>query len=69
MHAKHDPRMTTRPGREAFMARFERDVDPEGRLSAVERQRRIEAAKKAYFSGLALKSVKARRARAGTSRA
>jgi hypothetical protein len=61
--------MTTRPGREAFMARFERDVDPEGRLPAVERQQRAEAAKKAYFSGLALKSARARQARAGTTKA
>ena len=60
LHATHDPLDTTRAAREAFMARFERQVDPDGRLPAPERQRRAEAAKKAYFAGLALKSAKAR---------
>jgi len=62
MHASHDSRVTTRNAREAFLARFERQVDPDGRLSASEHQRRAEAAKKAYFVGLAMKSAKARRA-------
>ena len=62
MHAAHDPRDTTRRAREAFMTRFERQVDPDGRLSIAERQRRAESAKKAYFTGLAIKSAKARRA-------
>ena len=43
------------------MARFERQVDPDHLLSPAERQRRAEAAKKAYFLGLALKSARARR--------
>ena len=60
LHATHDPRETTKPARDAFMARFEREVDPDGRLSEPERRRRAEAAKKAYFSGLALKSSRAR---------
>ena len=69
LHATHDPRETTRPARAAFMARFEREVDPDGRLPEAERRRRAEAAKKAYFSGLALKSSKARRAqRPGSGR-
>lgn len=29
MYAKNDSRETSRPGREAFLARFEREVDPE----------------------------------------
>ncbi len=45
------------------MARFERQVDPDGTLPEAERRRRAEAAKKAYFLGLALKSTKARRKR------
>lgn len=65
LHATHDPRETTKPARDAFMARFEREVDPDGRLPEVERRRRAEAAKKAYFSGLALKSSKARASRRG----
>ena len=63
MHAKHDPRETTRAGRKAFLARFERLVDPEGVLPAEERARRVEAARHAYFTKLALASSRARRAR------
>jgi hypothetical protein len=63
MHATHDPRVTTRNAREAFMATFERQVDPDCRLPLPERLRRAEAAKKAYFVGLAIKSAKARGAR------
>ncbi len=55
LHATHDPRVTTRPARDAFMARFERQVDPDGTLPGHERRRRAEAAKKAYFNALALK--------------
>jgi len=63
LHATHDPRSTTRAAREAFMARFERQVDPDGILPLSERARRAESARKAYFSGLALRSAKARSAR------
>jgi hypothetical protein len=64
LHATHDPRETTKKAREAFAARFEREVDPEGVLSPEERTRRVEAARRAYFTGLALRSSRARR-RAG----
>jgi len=60
LHATHDPKVTTKPGRDAFMSRFEKEVDPEGRLEPQERMRRAELAKKAYFTKLALKSSKAR---------
>ena len=63
LHATQDPRMTTQPARDAFLARFEREVDPDGSLPVAERRRRAEAAKKAYFNRLALKSAKARQAR------
>ncbi len=63
LHATHDPRVTTQAARDAFLARFEREVDPHSQLPAAERRRRAEAAKKAYFSRLALKSARARRAR------
>ncbi|MGH9065489.1 MAG: hypothetical protein ACRDZQ_07190 [Acidimicrobiales bacterium] len=63
LHATHDPKETTRAARDAFLLRFERQVDPEGRLPATERRRRAEAARKAYFTALALKSSKARRRR------
>jgi hypothetical protein len=60
-HARHDPRETTRAGRIAFMKRFEDQVDPERLLPEAERKRRAEAARKAYFTRLAIQSVKARR--------
>lgn len=49
--------------REAFDARFEREVDPDGTLSPQERARRAAHARKAYFARLALKSAQARRKR------
>jgi hypothetical protein len=60
-HSRHDPRLTTVKARQAFLARFEREVDPEGRLPAHERSRRAEQARKAYFLRLALSSSRARR--------
>ncbi|UAK58599.1 hypothetical protein K8P01_22590 [Mycolicibacterium smegmatis] len=54
----------THAARMAMMAKFEKEVDPEGRLSPAERARRAESAKKAYYQRLALKSLKARRNRA-----
>jgi hypothetical protein len=49
------------------MERFEREVDPENRLPEVERARRAEAARRAYFTELALKSARARRHRKAAS--
>src|SRR5919202_2974853 len=63
LHAKHDPKETTAKARETFLARFEREVDPEGVLPKAERLRRAEAARKAYFVKLAYQSAKARRTR------
>ena len=60
MHAQHDSRETSRRGREAFMARFEREVDPEGALGPAERARRAECAKRAHFLRLALRSADVR---------
>jgi hypothetical protein len=50
--------------REVFLSRFEREVDPDGLLTAGERARRAEAARRAYFTRLAFQSSRARR-RAG----
>lgn len=55
-----DPSTRTEPGRAAFNNRFEREVDPDGRLTEDERRRRAEAARKAYFTRLALASSQAR---------
>jgi hypothetical protein len=40
MHGRHDPRATTAKARTAFLARFERQADPEGLLAPAERERR-----------------------------
>ena len=56
LHATHDPKITTAKARAAFLARFEREVDPNRTLSEAERQRRALAARKAYFTKLALQS-------------
>lgn len=61
MHAQHDSKETSAPGRAAFLSRFEAEVDPEGKLPAEERKRRAEHARRAYFAKLALASAKARR--------
>ncbi len=61
LHATHDPRETTKKARAAFAGRFEREVDPAGILSPAERARRADAARRAYFTGLALRSSRARR--------
>lgn len=66
MHAQHDSRVTSRKGREAFLARFEREVDPEGVLPERERCRRAELAKRAHFTRLAIRSAEVRRARAAS---
>lgn len=60
-HAKHDPKQTTAKARRTFVERFEREVDPDGVLEPTERARRAEAAKRAYYTRLALLSSRARR--------
>lgn len=57
-----DPSAATLAAREAFLKRFEDQVDPTGRLAPQERVKRAQAARKAYFQALALKSSLARRA-------
>lgn len=51
---------STKAGTSAFLARFERQVDPDGRLSPEERSRRATFARKAYMGSLALKASRAR---------
>jgi hypothetical protein len=50
----------TTPGRRAFDARFDRQVDPDGVLAPDIRAKRAKAARQAYFAQLALKSAQAR---------
>jgi hypothetical protein len=54
----------TAPARRAMDKRFEREVDPDGKLSPAERAKRAECARRAYYTRLALKSAQKRRARA-----
>jgi hypothetical protein len=61
LHSCYDSKELTAPARRAFNDRFEKQVDPEGALPEDERQRRAQAAKKGYFTRLALKSAAARR--------
>jgi len=63
LHAKRDARQTTANGRAAFLARFEREVDPAGALDPAERRRRAEQARRAYFTRLSLAAIAARRAK------
>lgn len=44
----------TRPARQAFLARFEAEVDPDRRLSAEERALRAEHAMRAYMTRIRL---------------
>lgn len=63
LHSRHDSRELTANAREAFLARFEREVDPEGVLAPDERERRIQHARRAHFTRLAHASAAARRTR------
>jgi len=66
MHAQHDSRVTSAPGRAAFLARFEAEVDPDGTLDPQERRRRAEHARSAYFARLSLAGVKGKQAKRAT---
>jgi hypothetical protein len=63
-HSRHAQGGTsTAAGTAAFLAKFERQVDPDGTLPPAERARRAEHARKAHMTGLALASSRARDAR------
>lgn len=68
LHAQTDSKEHMRPAREAFMRRFETQVDPDGLLSPAERDRRAQHALKAYMTTLALKSAKSRAVNAAEKR-
>jgi hypothetical protein len=51
----------TRPAREAFLKRFEREVDPDGKLPPEERRRRAEHALRAHMLRLRKRALTARR--------
>jgi rubrerythrin len=53
----------TLPGRRAMLDKFEKEVDPDGKLTMQERAKRAEYARKAYYQRLAMKSAAARQRR------
>lgn len=57
----------TGPARQAFHDKFEKIVDPEGKLPADVRARRAEQARKAHFLRMAAASAKVRSAKARAS--
>jgi len=61
LHATHDSKQLTAPGRKAFLDRFETQVDPERVLSPEERAERAHHALQAHMARLALRSAQARR--------
>lgn len=63
LHSRVDGKKHTERARNAFLARFEDEVDPARELPEAERLRRAEIAKRRYFADLALKSARARRSR------
>ena len=64
LHSQVDAREHTAPARRAFLSRFEDQVDPDRLLTEAERLRRAEAAKRAHFARMALKSAQSRRSKA-----
>jgi hypothetical protein len=62
-HARHDSVKHLAPARRAFLARFEKLVDPDGVLPAAERHKRAQRERRAFMLELAAKSAEARRAR------
>lgn len=61
--AKSDRPQGTQAARDAFLARFEAEVDPEGQLDPAERAERAEHARRAYFQRMAWDRERKRRAR------
>lgn len=53
LHARYDSRLIAGRASRGFLARFEREVDPDGLLSPEERTRRAEYARRAYMTSLA----------------
>lgn len=58
LHATHDTLVVSLPGRQAFLERFEREVDPNNELPAEERERRARYARSAYFQKLRLQRAR-----------
>jgi hypothetical protein len=61
LHATGDTRQATALARAGFLARFERQVDPDGTLPPDVRARMAEQARRSHFKKLALASSRARK--------
>ncbi|GAA0720282.1 hypothetical protein Drose_06575 [Dactylosporangium roseum] len=64
-----DRKEAMRPALDGMLARFEKQVDPDGVLEPHIRAERAESAKKAYYKALQLKSSRARAANRGKQKA
>lgn len=58
-----DRRARTAPARAARQAKFEQQVDPDGKLSPAERAIRAEHARKAHYTALSLRAAEVRRSK------
>lgn len=65
--AHHDVRELAAKSTATFLMRLEREVDPLGLLSPTERMRRVQAARRAYYTSIALRSAIVRRKNAKRS--
>jgi hypothetical protein len=59
----NDRSARTRPAREAFLKRFEKEVDPEGTLPPTERRLRADHALRAYMLQLTKRRLATRKAK------
>ena len=62
MHSRNDSMAVSQAGRDAFLERFAREVDPLRLLEPTERERRAQHALRAHMYRLSLAASKARRA-------
>lgn len=67
LHSRHNSKDITSKARQAFLSKFERDVDPDGKLEPEERARRAGFARKAHFARLALRSAEVRKTKRSAS--
>jgi hypothetical protein len=65
-HSRHDSRQLTARAREALLAKYEREVDPDGILDPEERRRRAAHARRAHLARIGRLGTIAR-ARAASS--
>lgn len=65
MHARNDARVTTAPARAAARTKLDtallNEIDPDNKLSADERERRLQHARSAHFAALAYKRISKKR--------